>query len=278
MSTEVPMGEARQKQPKTGDCRIGDSCVQDWTHLPIGMVSDDFLMQSILLWLSLFAQRKSPKLEIGGNCLHFHMVNLAAPGRKSDVPHLGYALLQGWEGTWPSRHILSLMAMMHHHTIGVFWGCTPIKPLKMSPTSPTSMRGMMVKWAWHDNKGWGCVFSLWGGDNGHGRSRVVWEVGGDDQWSRVNQRTSSYVTINPTLALAIVVGGGHKETTTSNAHILFVNCSLIDGFVYFIVVLLIHAVLVDFIAEREPNANLLPCTCVLGLLFDFLHNTLHIAA
>ncbi len=82
----------------------------------------------------------------------------------------------------------------------------------------------------------------------------------------VNQQTSSYHRINATLA--IVVGGGQQESTTSNAFLLVVVCGFIVGFVSFVVIFLVRAVLADFIDDREPDATVRPCTRNLGLLFD----------
>ena len=59
----------------------------------------------------------------------------------------------------------------------------------------------------------------------------------------------------PTPFLAIVVRGGHRETTTSNARLLVVICGFIVGFISFIAIFLLRAVLVDFINDREPDAT-----------------------
>ena len=51
--------------------------------------------------------------------------------------------------------------------------------------------------------------------------------------------------------LHLELGGGHGEATTSNAHLLVVVCSLIVGVVCFVVVIQLHAVIVNFVDDRE---------------------------
>ena len=85
------------------------------------------------------------------------------------------------------------------------------------------------------------------------------------------------VGIQHNAALTIVTWGVQGETTTSNAHLLVAVCSLIVSFVSFIVVIPLHAVVVNFVDDREPDATV-PCTCVLGLLLDYLFTTSHGAA
>ena len=77
----------------------------------------------------------------------------------------------------------------------------------------------------------------------------------------VNHQTFSHCRINATFA--IVIRGGHRETTTSNACLLFVNCGFIVGFISFVVVFLLRAVLVDFIDDSMLDATVRPCTCIL---------------
>jgi len=78
-----------------------------------------------------------------------------------------------------------------------------------------------------------------------------------------------------TAALAIVTGGVQREATTSNAHLLVDVCRFIAGFVSFVVVIPLHAVVVNFFDDREPDATARPCTRVLGLLLDYLFTTSH---
>ena len=88
------------------------------------------------------------------------------------------------------------------------------------------------------------------------------------------------VDVQHNAALAIVTGGvqGEATTTTSNAHLLVAVCSFIVGFVSFVVVIPLHAVVVNFVDDREPDATVQPCTRVLGLLLDYLFTTSHGAA
>ncbi len=51
-------------------------------------------------------------------------------------------------------------------------------------------------------------------------------------------------------------------------------CSFVVGFVSFIVVIPLHAVVVNFVDDREPDATVWPCT----LLLDYLFATSHSAA
>jgi hypothetical protein len=44
------------------------------------------------------------------------------------------------------------------------------------------------------------------------------------------------------------------------------------------VVFFLRAVLVDFIDHIKPDATVLPCTCILGLLLGLLFTTFHMAA
>jgi hypothetical protein len=86
------------------------------------------------------------------------------------------------------------------------------------------------------------------------------------------------VNVQHNAALAIVTGGVQGEATTSNAHLLVTVCSFIVGFVSFVVIIPFHAVVVNFINDREPDATVRPCTRVLGLLLDYLFTTSHGAA
>jgi hypothetical protein len=81
--------------------------------------------------------------------------------------------------------------------------------------------------------------------------------------SGVDQQTSSYCRIN---AAAIVVGGGHGEAITSNASVLVAVSSFIVSFISFAVIVLLRAVVVNFVDGREPDATVRPYTRVLGLL------------
>ncbi len=58
------------------------------------------------------------------------------------------------------------------------------------------------------------------------------------------------------------------DTTTSNAHLLVAICNFIVGFVSFVVIIHLHAVVVDFVDDREPDATVWPCTRILGLLLN----------
>ncbi len=84
----------------------------------------------------------------------------------------------------------------------------------------------------------------------------------------VNQQTSSYSRINATLVS--VAGEGHGKSTTSNDCLIVVvcSCSLIFGFVSFVVVFLVRAVLVDLhnLNDREPDVTVQPCSRIPGLL------------
>ena len=54
-------------------------------------------------------------------------------------------------------------------------------------------------------------------------------------------------------------------------HFLLPRCQLLFHFVVFVsltLVLLLRAVLVDFINDREPDATVRPCRCVLSLLLN----------
>ena len=72
--------------------------------------------------------------------------------------------------------------------------------------------------------------------------------------------------------------GVQGEATTSNAHLLVTICSFIVGFVSLVVVIPLHAVVVNFVNDREPDATVRPCTRILGLLLDYLFTTFHGAA
>ena len=72
--------------------------------------------------------------------------------------------------------------------------------------------------------------------------------------------------------------GVQGEATTSNAHLLVAICSFIVGFVSFVVIIPFHAVVVNFINDRGPDATVQSCTCILGLLLDYLFITSHGAA
>ncbi len=69
-------------------------------------------------------------------------------------------------------------------------------------------------------------------------------------------------------AILAIVGGGHGETTTSNAGLLIVACGFIFGLISFVVVFFLPAVLVDFTDHIDPDATVRPCTRILGLLLD----------
>ena len=62
--------------------------------------------------------------------------------------------------------------------------------------------------------------------------------------------------------------GGPVEAITSYAHPLAAICSFIVSFISFVVVIPLHLVIVNFIDDREPDATVWPCTCVLGRLLD----------
>jgi len=79
------MGEARQKQPKPGDCEIGDrQCSIECTRL-LEWYSMNFDAVNNAVTI-VFAQQEPSK--IGRNCLTIAMVNPAAPGGKLDVSRL----------------------------------------------------------------------------------------------------------------------------------------------------------------------------------------------
>ncbi len=86
------------------------------------------------------------------------------------------------------------------------------------------------------------------------------------------------VDVQRNAALPIVTGGVQGEATTSNAHLLVAVCSFIVSFVSFVVVIPLHAVVVNFIDDREPDATVRPCTRVLGLLLNYRFTTSHGAA
>ena len=82
--------------------------------------------------------------------------------------------------------------------------------------------------------------------------RVRVRVRVNDYWESISKAPP---IPEPTPFLAIVVRGGHRETTTSNARLLVVVCGFIVGFISFIAIFLLRAVLVDLINDREPDAT-----------------------
>jgi hypothetical protein len=58
------------------------------------------------------------------------------------------------------------------------------------------------------------------------------------------------VDVQHNAALAIVTGGVQGEATTSNAHLLVAVFSFIVGFVSFVVVTPLHAVVVNFVDDE----------------------------
>jgi hypothetical protein len=54
---------------------------------------------------------------------------------------------------------------------------------------------------------------------------------------------------NDNAALTIATGGVQGEATTSNAHLLGAVCRFIVGFVSFVVVIPLHAVVVNFVDD-----------------------------
>jgi hypothetical protein len=85
------------------------------------------------------------------------------------------------------------------------------------------------------------------------------------------------VDVQHNAALANVTRGVQGEATTSNAHLLVAVCSFIAGFVSFIVLFPLHAVVVNFVDDREPDATVRPCTCEFGLLLGYLFTTSRVA-
>jgi hypothetical protein len=69
------------------------------------------------------------------------------------------------------------------------------------------------------------------------------------------------VDVQHNAALTIVTGGVQGEATTSNAHLIVAACSFIVGFVSFVVVIPLHAVIVKFVNDSKPDATVQPCTC-----------------
>jgi len=57
------------------------------------------------------------------------------------------------------------------------------------------------------------------------------------------------VDVQNNAALAIVTGGVQEEATTSNAHLLVAVCSFIVSFVSFVVIIPLHAVVVNFVND-----------------------------
>ncbi len=66
------------------------------------------------------------------------------------------------------------------------------------------------------------------------------------------------VDVQHNAAVAIVTGGVQGEATTSNPHLLVAICSFIFGFVSVVVVIPRHAVGVNFVDDREPDATVRP--------------------
>jgi hypothetical protein len=81
------------------------------------------------------------------------------------------------------------------------------------------------------------------------------------------------VDVHYNAALANVTGGRQGEATTSNAHLLVADYSLIVRFVSFLELFPLHAVVVNFVDNREPGVTVQPCTCILGLLLNYLFTT-----
>jgi len=80
---------------------------------------------------------------------------------------------------------------------------------------------------------------------------------------KIGSQSANLLLSQNNATLVTVIGGWHREATTSNVSLLlvvFVFHSLSSSSSV--------AVLVDFINNREPDATVWPCTGILALLYD----------